>query len=277
MKPVKSINKPAITWALAATLALGLTNLAHAEFDHSEWDKLLKADVVEINGGKATRVKYAEIKKTEPALKAYLDKLSKVSEADFNAWPKAEQLAFLINAYNAYTVQLILTKYPDLKSIKDLGSVFSSPWKKAFIPMFGKTISLDNIEQDMIRAEGRYNDPRIHFAVVCASIGCPALRNEAYTAARLDAQLDDSASRFLSDRTRNRYSVPNGVLELSMIFKWYDKDFSRGWKGYSSVNQFLAKYAKQLADSPEAQQKIAAMQVKAEFLDYDWSLNDAGR
>jgi hypothetical protein len=263
---------------LLLALAFGaLAVPAWAEFDHSEWDKLLHANVVEINNGKASRVKYAEFKKNLAPLKAYLEKVSKVTDAEFQAWPKPEQLAFLINAYNAFTVDLILTKYPDLKSIKDLGGAFSSPWKKSFIPLLGQTRTLDYIEQDVVRAEGRYNDPRIHFALVCASIGCPALRNEAFVAAKLDAQLDDGAQRFLSDRSRNRYNTTSGDLELSKIFDWYGKDFSRGWKGYTSVQQFIAKYSKQLADAPIDQQKIADKQAKLTFLDYDWNLNDVGR
>ena len=220
-----------------ACLLLMFTANANASegFDHSEWDALLKTHVVEFNGGKSTRVKYAEFKKNPAPLKAYLDKTSKVTEQQFQAWGKPEQLAFLINVYNAYTVDLVLTKYPDLKSIKDVGGVFSSPWKKAFIPLFGKTVSLDTIEHDMIRGEGRYNDPRIHFAVVCASIGCPALRNEAFVPAKIEQQLEDNAVRFLSDRQRNRFNTQTGQLEVSKIFNWYEKDFTKGWKGYNSV------------------------------------------
>ena len=92
----------------------------------------------------------------------------------------------MINAYNAWTVEFILTKYPDLDSIKDLGSFFNSPWDKEFIPLLGKTVSLNDIEHGLIRGSDRYNDPRIHFAVNCASIGCPALREEAYTGDKLN-------------------------------------------------------------------------------------------
>ena len=278
------MNRTSIHWLhaiklvwLTCAMCLSIQSIAADTFDHAEWDALLKSHVVEISGGKATRVKYAEFKKSPAALKAYLDKTAKVSEAQFASWSKPDQLAFLINVYNAQTVELILTKYPDIKSIKELGSVFSSPWKKAFIPLLGKTVSLDNIEHDMIRAEGRYNDPRIHFAVVCASIGCPALRNEAFVGSKIDQQLDDNAARFLSDRSRNRFNSQEGVVEVSKIFNWYEKDFTKGWKGYQSLAQFLAKYAKQLSDNPADQQKIASGQFKVDYLDYDWSLNDAAR
>jgi len=121
----------------------------------------------------------------------------------------------------------------------------------------------------------RYDDPRIHFAANCASIGCPMLREEAYVGARLDAQLDEQAQRFMSDRSRNRYDAGARGLALSSIFDWYGKDFSRGWKGYKSLEQWLARYADQLADRPEERAAIRAGKQPVSFLDYDWRLNDA--
>ena len=172
-------------------------------------------------------------------------------EAEFDAWTKPQQQAFLINAYNAFTVELILTRYPDLKSIRDFGSVFGNPWKDKFFTLFGQPSYLDFIEHETLRKEGVYDDPRVHVAVVCASIGCPMLRNEAFTADNLEAQLDDAMRRFLSDRTRNRYNPQSKKLEISKIFDWYGKDFEKGHKGFSSVKATLARYADQLADKPE--------------------------
>ena len=106
--------------------------------------------------------------------------------------------AFLINAYNAFTVELILTRYPKLASIGDLGSLLQNPWKLKFIKLLDTQMSLDNIEHDTLRARGRYDDPRVHFAVNCASIGCPMLREEGFVAERLDAQLDEQTGRFMS-------------------------------------------------------------------------------
>jgi Protein of unknown function, DUF547 len=183
-------------------------------------------------------------------------------------------LAFLINAYNAYTVELVLSAYPKLKSIRDLGGLFGSPWKKQFFKLFGQPAHLDHIEHDLIRAPGRYAEPRIHFAVVCASIGCPDLREEAFVAGKLDAQLEDAMRRFLSDRSRNRYNATKDRLEVSKIFDWYSRDFERGDKGFTSVSQALGRYAGQLADDPRARERIRSGQVKVDFLDYDWSLND---
>jgi Protein of unknown function, DUF547 len=147
-------------------------------FDHSHqaWTALLKKHVVLLGGGKASQARYAGFAGDSSALQAYTDSLSSVSSAAFNAFSKPQQMAFLINAYNAFTVALILTRYPKLASIRDLGSLLSNPWKPKFIKLLGTEMSLDNIEHDTLRAKGRFDDPRVHFAVNCASIGCPMLR-----------------------------------------------------------------------------------------------------
>ncbi len=250
---------------------------AFAQFDHSHkaWDDLLKKHVKYTQGGNASKLDYAAFAKDRAALKSVLDAYSKVPRADFDKWAKPQQQAFLINAYNAYTVELILTKYPDLKSIRDLGSFVSKPWSKKFFTLFGQESYLDYIEHEVLRKDGVYDDPRVHVAVVCASIGCPMLRNEAFTAANLEASLDDGMKRFLSDRTRNRYNAQAKKLEISKIFDWYGKDFEKGHKGFSSVKATMAKYADQLADAPADRAAVRDQKADVAFLDYDWSLNDA--
>ena len=258
--------------ALAA-LMLSMSALA---FDHSykAWDDLLHKHVRYVQDGNASRVDYAGFAQDRALLKAVLDEDSKITKAEFDAWTKAQQQAFLINAYNAFTVELILTKYPDLKSIRDLGGFLGKPWSRKFFRLFGEESYLDFIEHEMLRKEGVYDDPRVHVAVVCASIGCPMLRNEAFVAAQLDAQLDDAMRRFLSDRTRNRYNPQTRKLEVSKIFDWYGKDFERGHKGFTSVKATLARYADQLADKPEDRAAVKGEKADVTFLDYDWSLND---
>ena len=258
-------------------LLLTMLPLAGFAFDssHDAWTKLLQRHVVEIRPGQATAVRYAGFATDRPALKAYLDSLAAVSPAEYARWPKPEQLAFLINAYNAHTVALILDTYPRLKSIKDLGSLLSSPWKKAFIPLLGKTISLDQIEHGMIRKPGAFDDPRIHAAVNCASVGCPALARQAFVARDLDRQLDAALSGFLSDSTRNRYVAASGRLEVSKIFDWYGSDFERGHRGYDSLKTLFARHAAVLATTPEGQMAIRNGRYTLDFLDYDWALNDA--
>jgi hypothetical protein len=264
---------------LAATASV-LASPAHAQspgFDHNHaaWTALLRKHVRLVRGGQATQVAYAGLKADRAALKVYLASLSAVTPATFGGWAKAERQAFLINAYNAFTVELILTQYPDLKSIKDLGQLLSSPWKPKWIGLLGTQVSLDDIEHAMLRKRGDYDDPRVHFAVNCASIGCPALREEAFVASRLDAQMDEQTLRFMSDRTRNRYNAQRGRLELSKIFDWYGEDFRLGHRGIASLPAFAARYADQLADAPADRERIRAASVDIAFSDYDWALNDA--
>jgi len=258
---------------LLTLLILLLPGFALAAFDHSHahWDALTKKYVVWLPGGHASQVDYGGYKADRKGLKSYLDGLSAVNQSEYDGWKKPEKLAFLINAYNAYTVELILTEYPNIRSIKELGSLITSPWKKRFFSLLGKPRSLDDVEHGMIRAPGVFDEPRIHMAANCASIGCPALRSEAFVAARLDAQLEDSVVRFLSDRSRNRFKPQNGRLEVSKIFDWYGKDFAAK---SGSVEAWLAQYADKLADEPKNQQMIRDRKAKLEFLDYDWALNE---
>ncbi|MDT8309942.1 MAG: DUF547 domain-containing protein [Methylophaga sp.] len=241
-------------------------------FDHQIWDELLQRNVVVIDGGQFTQTDYTGFQNQRQDLKRYLDMMSAVSRAAFDKWSKQKQLAFLINAYNAWTIELILTQYPDVNSIKDLGSFLSSPWKRDFIPLFGRDVSLDHIEHDLIRGSGLYNEPRIHFTVNCASIGCPALRNEAYTAELLDAQLAQQTQLFLQDRSRNR--LDGNRLQVSAIFKWYREDFEQGWRNTDSLAAFLALYADALVLDATQQKKLRQGEIAIDFLDYDWQLND---
>jgi hypothetical protein len=236
---------------------------------YSAWDALSKKYVHLQADQHQSRTDYAGLKADHEQLKQVLAELSSVTEPEFSQMSQNQQKAFLINAYNTFTVELILSKYPDLKSIKDLGSLLQSPWKKEFFSLLGKPHNLDWIENDMLRS--RYKDPRIHVGINCASIGCPALRNEAYTAAKIDAQLDNGMMNFLGDPTRNRYM--NGKLEVSEIFKWFQEDFEKGNKGFTKVNDVFARYAAQLTSDVNAQAQIRSNAVPVTYLPYDWSLN----
>ena len=261
--------------ALLLGLAAWSASASAQAFDHGHaaWSALLKQHVLLLRGGQASQVRYAGFAADRPALKAYLDTLSAVPLSVFNAFSKAQQMAFLINAYNAFTVELILTKYPNLASIKDLGSLLSNPWKPKWVPLLGDKLSLDDIEHANLRARGRFDDPRIHFAVNCASVGCPMLREEAFVGERLEAQLEEQTVRFLSDRTRNR--LRDGRLEVSKIFDWYGEDFRLGHRGIGSLPAFLARHADVLADAPADRERVRAQKAEVGFLDYDWALNDA--
>ena len=244
-------------------------------FDHqyAAWDVLLKKHVKWLPDNKQSRVNYKGFSADRAELKKQLDAFSAVPKADFDKWTKPQQMAFLVNAYNAFTVEHILSTYPNLKSIKDLGSLVSSAWKKRFFTLLGEERHLDWIEHEQLRP--LYSEPRIHVAVNCASIGCPALFAEAFTASRMDALLDDGMVRFMGDRTRNR--MANGKLEVSQIFKWFKEDFEKGNKGFAKLEDVFAKYADQLTDVPADREKLRAKTVAVSNLDYDWSLNDVGR
>jgi uncharacterized protein DUF547 len=234
------------------------------DHDHQAWDALVKKHVVLLDGGKASRVRYAGMAQDRAALKGYLGQVSGVSAAEFARWPRPEQMAFLINAYNAFTVEKILARYPDLRSIWDFGKVFGNPFKDEFFSLLGGKMSLDGIEHGLLRKQ--YADARIHYAVNCASVGCPMLREEAYRAAKLEQQLEEQARRFLSDRSRNR--ARDGRLELSKIFDWYKEDFEpRG--------RYFARYAALLSDDRKEQQAVIDGKAALAFLDYDWALNDS--
>ncbi len=123
-------------------------------------------------------------------LTAYLQSLSAVTPAQYAGWSKPQQYAFLANAYNAFTIEKILTRYPNLKSIRDFGTVIGNPWKDRFFTLLGKPQHLDGIEHETMRAPGAFDDPRVHVAVNCASVGCPMLSNRAF-----DARQDRRAAR----------------------------------------------------------------------------------
>ncbi len=261
---------------LAAGLLLLVPVPVQAEpFDHEHatWNLLVKNNVHWNLNRTASLVNYAGFQKTHDFLKRYLFSLSAVTRTEFDTFRREQQLAFLINAYNAFTVELILTEYPEVTSIKELGSLFSSPWKRKFFLLLGESQNLDGIEHELIRGSGRYDEPLIHFAVNCASIGCPALLDEAFVAEKLDQQLLESTERFLSDRSRNRFDARTGTLEISSIFDWYAEDFSKGWRGYDSLHDFFRTHADWITDDAESVENLIEAALRIEFLDYDWSLN----
>jgi Protein of unknown function, DUF547 len=261
---------------LIALVLFCFAALAQAQtFDHNyaAWDALVKKHVKWLPDNKQSRVDYAGFARDRAELKKVLDSMSALPKAEFDGWSREQRMAFLINAYNAFTVEVILTKYPDIKSIKELGLFNRGPWKNEFFTLLGAKHHLDWIEHEELRP--KYADPRVHGAVNCASIGCPALRTEAFTAAKLEAQLEDGMMRFMGDRTRNR--VAGGKVEVSSIFKWFQEDFEKGHKGFAKVEDVFAKYATQLTDKPEEQAALKARTMPVDHLDYDWSLNVVGR
>lgn len=245
---------------------------------HASWQRQLAQHVVVTEQGRDSRVDYAAWRADKAQLDGYLKALGQVSKTTYESWPSAQQLAFLINAYNAFTVQLILTRYPDLDSIKDIGGWFSGPWSQDVGVLLGQPRTLDEIEHGMIRGQlgslrragfNGFAEPRIHFAVNCASISCPPLRNEAYVGARLDAQLADQTRQFLAHRQRNW--LDGDTLWVSKLFDWYASDFHLS--GEDSIRPFLAKYSEALGLDEAQQQALQQGNLNIRFADYDWGLN----
>lgn len=207
------------------------------------------------------RVDYAGLKSDRGGLDAWLDSAAAVPEKEFDAWPREARLAFLVNVYNAATLRLIVDHYP-VASIRKIGPFWDpkAPWHQPVVRLFGRTMTLDDLEQGLIRS--KYKEPRVHFALVCAAKGCPPLRSEPYEGARLSAQLDDQARTFLSQKAKNDASSSGKTAYLSPIFKWYMEDFG-GRK--ASVLAFVKKWLPVETDWDVA------------WTDYDWSLNEDKR
>jgi len=228
---------------------------AQNKISHQEFDLLLKK-YVSADG----KVNYQGFKKDSVLLNSYLRLLSNTPPDEKN-WTAQEQMAYWINAYNAFTIKLIIQYYP-LKSIKDIGSkiqipFINTPWDIKFIRIGKENMDLNNIEHGILRK--KFDDPRIHMALVCASKSCPILLNEAYVSEKLDQQLIKQTKAFLADPFRNKISAEKP--QLSMIFYWYGMDFNK--KG-GSVASFVNTYS---AIKINTKAKIA-------YLEYDWGLNE---
>ncbi|MEQ6121152.1 DUF547 domain-containing protein [Reichenbachiella sp. MALMAid0571] len=222
--------------------------------DHEIFDKLLGKYV-----DKEGNVNYKGFLDEKSKLELYLKVLNE-NPPDVATWPQDDQIAFWINAYNAFTLKLIIDNYP-IKSIKDIGSKLqipfvNTPWDIKFIKIGGEEYDLNNIEHNILRKT--FDEPRIHFAIVCASFSCPKLRPEAYTGEKLDAQLTQQAKSFLADTNKNQ--ITETGIKISKIFSWFKGDFTKN----ETLIDFLNKYAPVMI-TPDAD---------VSYLKYDWSLNE---
>jgi hypothetical protein len=208
--------------------------------DNSLYGELLEKYVTE------GKVNYAGLKSEEVKLDRYLELLEDVDPASLS---RNEQFAFYANVYNAWTIKLILSGYPGVKS-----------WKKKIVRISGGVTTLDDVEHNILRP--RFGDPRVHFAINCAAKSCPPLRSEPYLGAVLDQQLDDSTRSFLNNPIN--YRLEENAFYVSRIFKWFAEDFNDG------VLNFYLKYA-----SGDLKRKLEAKPggIKVKYLSYDWSLN----
>jgi len=222
---------------------------------HESWTNLLKKNV-----GSDGMVDYKGFIAEKNQLQSYLELLSKNPPS--KSWSENDKIAYWLNAYNAFTVKLIIDNYP-VNSIKDLGPdnqiiFINTPWDKKFFSIGKKKMTLNNIEHRILR--NSFKEPRIHFALNCASISCPALRNEAYNGTTLDTQLTEQAIAFLSDTARNQPNADHP--KLSSIFNWYGGDMKK-WSKLSLI-EYINRY------SPVKINEKANI----DYLKYDWNLND---
>lgn len=251
--------------AVAAVLALvtmtGGTASARADFDHGDFDGLLRRHVV---GG---MVDYDAFK-AAPAFAGYLARLAAFDPATLS---RDEQLAFWINAYNAYTIQLII-KHDERKSIRNINRKFGlfkglGPWAEKLVVVGGATYDLETVEQGIIRPV--FREPRIHFALVCAAMGCPPLRSEAYTGADLERQLEEQARIFLTESPdKNRVDLATRTVWVSQVFEFndYEKDFGGT---DAAIMRFVARYH---PPGPE-RDLLESGSARLSYTDYDWTLN----
>lgn len=221
--------------------------------DHEGWTALLEEHVA-----KDGFVDYQGFIQDKARLDAYTQLLS--DNPPSSNWTEEEQLAYWINAYNAFTVKLIVDNYP-VESIKDLNPTIAIPmvnsiWQKKWFEIGGEEFSLDIIEHGIIRK--KFNEPRIHFAVNCASISCPVLRAEAYEPDRIDQQLEEQTKLFLNDASRNDLN-PNKPY-VSKVFSWFMDDFTKG----QTLVEFINRYADEELDP----------KIRLRYMDYNWALND---
>ncbi|MEL0653006.1 DUF547 domain-containing protein [Algibacter sp. TI.3.09] len=213
---------------------------------HTLWNDLLQKHVSD-----AGQVNYKAFKTDKAKLLSYIQGLNLIyTDASFTSLSREEILAFWINAYNALTVDLILKNYP-LKSIKDI----DKPWDQRFWKLGDKWFNLSDIEHEILR---KMDEPRIHFAIVCASVSCPKLQNTAFTASNLETQLTDATKEFLSDTERNELS--ENSIKISKIFQWFSKDFKQD----GDIIDFLNQYSNI---------DISA-KAKKSYKDYNWNLNE---
>ena len=249
MRIIKSILISISTFCILSNLAP--PGWSKVVVDHSLYGELLSKYV---NNGV---VDYQGFKNEEAKLDEYLTVLENTNVSELS---RDELFAFYVNAYNAWTIKLILSAYPGIKSIKDLGNIFKSPWEKEIVRINGRVLSLDDIEHEILRAQ--FKDPRVHFAVNCASKSCPPLIPEPYRGSTLSRQLDNATRAFINDPKSNY--LKGNQLYVSRIFKWFSEDFN------DDVVGFFLKYAEgNFKKELEAQKD----KVKIVYLDYDWSLN----
>lgn len=251
---------------LALILFVIMTTKLYGAFDHSHslWGNVLNKYVEE--KGPTSFIRYSALRKRQQDLNKYTTALQLVTKEEFQGFSLDEKTAFLLNAYNALALDLVL-KNAKIKSINELGSILSSPWKKKFFTLLGEKESLNEVEN--LIYDSANQDPRLIFALARPCRSCPALRREPYMGARLNQQLEEATQLFLLDKSRNHYDTKNHVLYLSELLKKHKGILE---KRYGSLQAFVAP---RIATSPEEQKLIESNETKIVFQDMNWDLNEA--
>lgn len=245
-------------------------NNSSFEAGYAIYDKLLNQFL------KNESVNYSELKKNPELLNRYLSEMAEVDKSSFKKLTEDQQIAYLINLYNAATLKLIIDHYP-VESIKDIGWFLKGPFDQQIVKLFDDTVTLDTLEHKILRKD--YDEPRIHAALVCAAKGCPPLKDEAYRGNKLDQQLDEQVKVFLESDRGLQIGREENVVYLSSIFKWFGEDFVNkytphsGFDGFNererAVLNFCSRYV-----SEDNQRYLQTGDYSIEYLDYDWSLNE---
>ncbi|MGH7908355.1 MAG: DUF547 domain-containing protein [Thermodesulfobacteriota bacterium] len=263
-----------------ASFTFSLETEAAKQFDHSHsiYDSLLKKYV------KNGRVDYKRIKASSDNFSTYLRNLGSVNESDYSKWSREEKLSFWINAYNAFTIKAIIDNYPikgrvfsiyPRNSIRQIDGV----WDKLQFRAVGKTVTLEEIEHEILRKQ--FNEPRIHFAIVCASLGCPDLRKDAYKANMINEQLENAATEFINNPQKGvRINPDDNEVKISKIFKWFGEDFidefgnTKSFNDRDTKDRAVLNFVTTQLKSQEDRTFLESNQFKISYLDYDWSLNE---
>lgn len=258
-----------------------VVDVGDEEFSYAMYDKVL-SEYVDDEG----LVNYAGLKANREPLDRFIALMGALSESELDSWSNDEQLAFWMNAYNAITLKYIIDNHPIEKgglvsrALYPANSIRQIPgvWDKLTTPVAGSPITLDAIEHEILRVE--FTEPRLHMAIVCAAMGCPPLRAEAFVADRVDEQLDDQSRRFLNHPDRFRIDSETGTVHLSSIFDWFGKDFIPVYlpkdgafadrdEKLAAVLNFVSGYV-----SESDAQYLKQSDYKVSYTKYDWSLNE---
>ncbi|NEO55786.1 MAG: DUF547 domain-containing protein [Okeania sp. SIO3B5] len=235
-------------------------------FNYQDYNSILK-EYVNAEG----LVDYERLKENRQKLDEFNAAIGAVTPSTYDSWTDAEKIAFLINAYNSFTLESIIDNYPT-KSIRNIIGV----WKIRKFDIVGEKLTLDHIEHQILRKE--FNEPGIHVALVCAAISCPPLRQEAFTGNQLEQQLDDQAKKFLGNNQGFKIDSQNNAVYFSSIFKWFGEDYEKTYgqeptiDGLNETETSIVNYAHQYV-SPDAQKILKQGGYQVKYSDYDWSLN----